>query len=268
MVLFSKKGIGGIKMEILGNKVSMIFDKETLRVYCRTGWSGQCNDRPDIEIRHEDRPAEVMTEVLKTLSVIYPSIQNRVDIVIGSPWAHSVVLPWADYAWSLRTWKSYAQAQFAARMPDMQLKIRILDEEHGYSRIGVGIHYGFQIAIRRAVAEAGWKISGMRDLLSFSLSANADAIQDEDFCFLLAEKEVVTCLFRHRREWRNAVSFPRIDNTIVEWIKVGALISGQPEPEKVYAIGTDFLGCTKKFVTRQVPDRPLGLPLQHSYCTA
>jgi hypothetical protein len=260
-VLFSKKEIGWIKVKKLSNNVGVIFEKETLRVYCRAGQIGQCNGQPDIQIRHDDRPTEVMTEVLKTLSIIYPSMQKHVDVIIGSPWMHSIVLPWTDYARSLQTWKSYAQAQFSARIKDAYLKIRVLDEDHGCSRIGVGIHRDFLAKIKRAVADAGWGISGIRDLLSFSLSASVDAIPDENFCFLLAERGSITCLFRNRGEWRNAVTFPRIDNTLNEWIKVGALISAQPEPEKVYALGVDIHRCIGKFVGDPVMDSSIRLSL-------
>jgi hypothetical protein len=164
---------------------------------------------------------------------------NRVQVVVGHPWAHGVVLPWQDGLVSDTAWDGYARALFAARAQRGALRIRVEAGRRGHARLAVAVCDTLLASLAAVCRAAGRRLVGARDALSDALEVHAGRLNRDDFRYALLQPRVVTCVFRRAGEWADVVTLPRAGGRPDDWFSAAALMSGQPASGAAFASALD-----------------------------
>ncbi|MGU3781975.1 hypothetical protein [Burkholderia metallica] len=222
------------------NDVVAVLDADTLRVWTSDGWRARRAGRPQIVAAHGGQPAEALAQVLAGLPKARVPMLNRVQVIVGHPWSHGVVLPWQDGLVSDAAWDGYARALFAARAQRGALRIRVEAGPHGRARLAVAVCDTLLDTLAAVCRAAGRRLVGARDALSASLDAHAGRVGGDDFRYALLQPRVVTCVFRRAGEWADVVTLPRAGGRrLDDWFAAAALMAGQPLAGAAFASALD-----------------------------
>ena len=218
------------------NNAVVVLDAGTLRVWAGPGWQLRRDGVPRVVVEHGGRPADALAAVLGDLPRARLPMQNRLQIIVGYPWTHCVVVPWQDGVLSASAWDAYARSLFAARAQRGALRIRIEDAPYGRARLAVAACEATLEALADVSRAAGWRTVSCRDALSASLCMHGRRLVGDDYRFALLQPRVGTCLFRRAGEWADAITLPRLGGGhIEEWLTAAALMGGQRATDVVYA---------------------------------
>ncbi|WP_254616496.1 hypothetical protein [Burkholderia metallica] len=222
------------------NNAVAVLDADTLRVWTSDGWRARRAGPPHVVVAHEGLPAEALAQVLGDLPKQRVPMCNRLQIVVGHPWMHGVVLPWQDGLVSDAAWDGYARALFAARAQRGALRIRIEAGRHGRARLAVAACDTLLASLATVSRAAGWRLVSVRDALSASLALHAGRLGAEDCRYALLQPRVVTCVFRRAGEWADVVTLPRAGGRrLDDWFAAAALMAGQPLAGAAFASALD-----------------------------
>ncbi|GAB1847309.1 hypothetical protein MyNCGM683_21560 [Achromobacter xylosoxidans] len=222
------------------NEVVLALDAEALRVYEWADWQARGAEAAHVSLSHGGRPAEQVIQALAGRPKARVAFFNRVHLVVGNPWARPGILPWQAGLYTETAWDAYARAWFAARTQRGQWSLRVQDEKYGSPRLSVALCADTLAAIDHACGSAGWRLASARDELSSLLGRHTPIVRQADWCLVLAERHVVTCLFREDRAWRDLVMLPRARSNAEEWLATGSLLSDLTIPKSVYISGVDL----------------------------
>lgn len=194
--------------------------------------------------RHHGKPAEALAMLLGGVKRRRLAWRNRVQVLLGYPWAHSQLLPWQDGLSGQRgQWRAYAQGLLRERGVAGELDIRLAPAAYGATRLAFAAQLPLVADLRAAAREAGWRLAGCRDLLSSCLQHHPRAPASGGL--VLAEAGAVTCLWRGERGWEELLTL--------------ALAPGQRAAEGVAAAealcgrepGGDYDWCATQGPTQQ-----------------
>ncbi|WP_175689619.1 hypothetical protein [Burkholderia anthina] len=220
--------------------VVAVLDADTLRVWTSDGWRVRRAGRPQAVVAHDGLPAEALAQVLGGLPKARVPMLNRVQVIVGHPWSHGVVLPWQEGLVSDAAWDGYARALFAARAQRGALRIRIEAGPHGRARLAVAVCDTLLASLAAVCRAAGRRLVSVRDALSVSLDTLAARAGGDDFRHALLQPRVVTCAFRRAGEWADVVTLPRAGGRrLDDWFAAAALMAGQPLAGAAFASALD-----------------------------
>ncbi|MFY3138347.1 hypothetical protein ACOTFF_14070 [Achromobacter xylosoxidans] len=222
------------------NDIVLALDATSLRIYEWADWRARGASAPYAVFPHEGRIEELAARALAAKPRARLPFFNRVHLVVGNPWACLGILPWQAGLYSQTAWDAYARAWFAARTQRGQWSVRVQDEKYGAARLSAALSADILAGIRRACDSAGWRLVSARDELSSLLSRHAAIVRQPDWCLALAERNVVTCLFRANGAWRDLVMLPRTRENAEEWLATAALLSDLTISNPVYIGGVDL----------------------------
>ncbi|WP_202948712.1 hypothetical protein, partial [Chromobacterium haemolyticum] len=111
--------------------------------------------------RHHGKPAEALAMLLGGVKRRRPAWRNRVQVLLGYPWAHSQLLPWQDGLPGQRgQWRAYAQGLLRERGVAGELDIRLAPAAYGAARLAFAAQLPLVAGLRAAAREAGWWLAG------------------------------------------------------------------------------------------------------------
>lgn len=226
-------------MRSLFNDAHALVDADDLRIWAGPGACDRLGE-PVFAGAHGGDPAGLLAVALAGLPKARAAGRNRLHLRFAHPWSHAAVLPWQAGLWSDTAWEAYAGAVFQSRALRMPLAIRIADAGFGHARLAFALRDDVLRASADATREAGWRLAACRDALSVALNAHARSLRDRDCCFVLAQRGVVTCVFRRDGAWRDVVALSRrAGQRIDDLIGAAALMGGHAADGARYLCGVD-----------------------------
>lgn len=227
-------------MQSLCRDVTLVLDAETVRVYTKTDWCGQGAEAPCEIFLHGGQVAETVSHALAMQKPARLSFFNRVHVIVGNPWVHLIVLPWQAGLFSNAAWQAYARALFAQSRPHGNWRFCVQSEKHGRTRLSAVLCEDVLGAIEQGCQSAGWRLVSVRDEFSSLLRRHAALASAPGACFILAQRHVVSCLFRGASDWRDLVMLARTRNDLGEWLLGASLLADLAVPTSVHVAGLDL----------------------------
>jgi hypothetical protein len=194
----------------------------------------------DIATLHEGRPIDAIALLLQDKTRVRPLFRNRIHVVVGSPWVQAAVLPWQPGLFSEAAWKTYAGALIAKRTNRLDWDVAVETGRYGASRLGIALCPDLIMSIKEVCAATGWRLGTLSDMLTTSVFHHVAILKEPEYCFMLAEPEAFTCLYRDQQGWRDLITLPRTQHGLDAWSATGSLLSNQPLPKKIYVCGVDL----------------------------
>lgn len=233
-------------MQSLCNDVTLVIDAENVRAYASSDWCAQGADASCQVLRHDGDLPATLSRALAQRKQARLSLLNRVDVVVAHPWAQLFVLPWQAGLFSEAAWQAYARASFARQRPDGDWRFCIQAERHGRARLACAMSEDMTSIVRTCCKASGWRLIGLRDAMSSLLGRHGARARAPDACFIVAQRDVVTCLFRSEQDWQDLVMLPRMRSDVREWLLSACLLADLPVPANACVAGCDL------------PDMPAG----------
>ncbi|MFC5475723.1 hypothetical protein [Paraherbaspirillum soli] len=168
--------------------------------------------QPPVRCRHEGNPAAALATLLQGVQPSLLAKRQRLQVLLGYPWASSVVLPWQPgLAGNDASWSGYAQGLLREQGFESPLRVRVERAGFGQARLAFAADAALLDGIAAQIVEAGWYLSGCRDLMSATLLRYRRQLMAADYTLTIVEPGAVTTLVRSEREWRDVATLVLAD---------------------------------------------------------
>lgn len=224
-------------MPSLWNDIMLRLDATTVHLQRLSLSPGRGDGPAGIVALHGGRPIDTIALLLKEQTRVKPLLRNRIHVAVGSPWAQAAVLPWQAGLFSEAAWKTYASALIARRTNRLDWEVAVEAANYGASCLAGALCSDLVGAIKKVCAATGWRLGTLSDMLTMSVFHHAATLKEPEYCFMLVEPEVFTCLYRGQHGWRDLIKLPRNEHGLDAWLAAGSLLTKQPLPEKTYVCG-------------------------------
>ncbi|WP_421178187.1 hypothetical protein [Aeromonas jandaei] len=185
---------------------------------------------------HDGDPIERLNYYLATQPRLPLRWRNRITIVVGSPWARCLVLPWqSSLSGKDSEWKAYASGLLRAQGVHEDVRISLTPPSFGQARLASTLDTNWLSQLHHSVTTYGWTLTECVDLYTFNLRRHSDILKFNQKNLIMLEPNMLHCFWCGEQGWTDMLSLKTSpEQTLENTVYVAEILADQPIGQTYY----------------------------------